>query len=127
MMPKELLLEQDYRDEICASLPLPAVCRIAERFQPDEFAPTPITPGLLTRLNQDAATADIPVPKSHAGYVSPPEARVLEEVDEYNEPGLDLDYQSEEELGTLVAGPAKRFEVMGDLWREHFSKSATYY
>lgn len=79
MMPKDLLLEQDYRDEICAQLPLPAVCRILERFRPDDLAREPVTQALLTRLNQDASTADIKVPKPNAGYVSPPEARVLSE------------------------------------------------
>ena len=45
MMPKHVLADAEIRGEVLPGLPLPAICALLARFEPDEAAPDPLPPG----------------------------------------------------------------------------------
>ncbi|KAG6513329.1 hypothetical protein ZIOFF_023653 [Zingiber officinale] len=51
MLPKDMLLENTVRKEVCPSIDLPLITRILCNFTPDEFCPDPVPGVVLEELN----------------------------------------------------------------------------
>ncbi|CAD7696243.1 unnamed protein product [Ostreobium quekettii] len=120
MMPKELLTDKGVRDDIFAALSLGAMCCILERYQPDDFAPEPITPAVQEQLDAELKDTKSPALEVRISYQQP-DAAAIGRLDEGA--AVDMDSESEEDLDELDAlyercgdeGPP-RFEVLKDLW-----------
>ncbi|KAM0871993.1 hypothetical protein ACQ4PT_039031 [Festuca glaucescens] len=53
MLPKDMLLENSIRKEVCPSIGIPLVIRILCNFTPDEFCPDPVPVQVLEELNSE--------------------------------------------------------------------------
>ncbi|KAF8398437.1 hypothetical protein HHK36_017364 [Tetracentron sinense] len=53
MLPKDILMDQSIRKEVCPSIGLPLIIRILCNFTPDEFCPDPVPGALLEALNAE--------------------------------------------------------------------------
>eukprot|EP00877_Chromochloris_zofingiensis_P005908 jgi/Chrzof1/1570/Cz10g12240.t1 len=132
MMPKDLLLDEGIREDMCANLPFSTVVFIANRFQADDFAHDGIPGDVLAALRSEASGAgvdynrppDIEV-EAEGTYYSPTDDMVMEKVEVGEEPGLEYDADSEDELDALGAlnsdpevGIQKplRFKLLHNLW-----------
>eukprot|EP00879_Flechtneria_rotunda_P021606 GHRR01022773.1.p1 GENE.GHRR01022773.1~~GHRR01022773.1.p1 ORF type:complete len:562 (+),score=210.02 GHRR01022773.1:1856-3541(+) len=134
MMPKDLLLEEGIRADICDSLPLSTLVYMLDRFQPDDFSREGIPFDVLTELREQAAAAGLAAESSRppqllvegqATYYSPTDDMAMEKVEIGEEPGLEYGAESEEELDALsglctdsAAGlaPPLRFKLLHNLW-----------
>ncbi|MCO5604504.1 hypothetical protein L7F22_058671 [Adiantum nelumboides] len=56
MLPKDMLIDESLRKEVCPTLQLSFIGRILSKFQPDEFSPEPITRELLDTINAEVRT-----------------------------------------------------------------------
>lgn len=87
--------------------------------QPDEFAQDSISPAILEALAEDAALPQMhlrsPAADLNAGYVPPPDGVLLRGAEGGQEPGLEYDGDSEDELGemTRVGAGCRSIYVMG--------------
>lgn len=54
MLPKDMLLENSIRKEVCPSIGIPLVTRILCNFTPDEFCPDPVPVLVLEELNSES-------------------------------------------------------------------------
>ncbi|KAJ0961739.1 hypothetical protein J5N97_000058 [Dioscorea zingiberensis] len=85
MLPKDNLLNNTTRKEICKSLGLSAVKRVLYNFTPDEFLPDPAPSGVLEELNRECLLKSIkkdqiPFPHPAAPVVySPPSSTDVKE------------------------------------------------
>lgn len=87
MMPKDLLLDEGIREDMCANLPFSTVVFIANRFQADDFAHDGIPGDVLAALRSEASGAgvdynrppDIEV-EAEGTYYSPTDDMVMEKV-----------------------------------------------
>ncbi len=74
--------------------------------QPDEFAQDSISPAILEALAEDAALPQMhlrsPAADLNAGYVPPPDGLLLRGAEGGQEPGLEYDGDSEDELGEMT-------------------------
>eukprot|EP00882_Tetradesmus_deserticola_P012294 GHRQ01013028.1.p1 GENE.GHRQ01013028.1~~GHRQ01013028.1.p1 ORF type:complete len:287 (+),score=158.48 GHRQ01013028.1:364-1224(+) len=133
MMPKDLLLEEGIRADMCENLPLPTLVFMLNRFQPDDFSREGIPFEVLGALRQQAAAAgarDTSQPprlqvEGECTYYSPTDDMAMEKVEVGEEPGLEYDADSEDELdalGGLCGEPAAglpqplRFKLLHNLW-----------
>jgi hypothetical protein len=86
MMPKDMLLDEEIREDTVA-LPIGAVAYMLARFQPDDYAPDGISPAVLAALRRAAAAAgqDAGAPpalevEAECTYYSPTDDMVMEKV-----------------------------------------------
>ncbi|KAL5545556.1 hypothetical protein UlMin_005243 [Ulmus minor] len=54
MLPKDMLMDQSIRKEVCPSISLPLIKRILCNFTPDEFCPDPVPGAVLEALNAES-------------------------------------------------------------------------
>uniref|UniRef100_A0A383VEV2 C2 NT-type domain-containing protein n=1 Tax=Tetradesmus obliquus TaxID=3088 RepID=A0A383VEV2_TETOB len=130
MMPKDLLLEEGIRSDMCENLALPTLVFMLNRFQPDDFSREGIPYEVLGALRQQAGGADVSVPprlqvEGECTYYSPTDDMAMEKVEVGEEPGLEYDADSEDELdalGGLCGEPSAglplplRFKLLHNLW-----------
>ncbi|KAM0941572.1 putative nucleoporin [Dioscorea sansibarensis] len=89
MLPKDNLLNDATRKEICKSLGPSAVKRVVYNFTPDEFLPDPVPDSVLEELNRECLLKSLkkhripfPRPAAEVVYSAPPAADVAEAVAE---------------------------------------------
>ncbi|KAF8057725.1 hypothetical protein HT031_005909 [Scenedesmus sp. PABB004] len=143
MMPKDLLLEPGIREDMCDNLPLGTLVYMLTRFAPDDFSREGIPFEVLAALRAEAADAAPRggdpaalaaalgtgpprlVVEAECTYYSPTDDMAMEKVEVGEEPGLEYDADSEDELdalGGLCAdttcgtGPPLRFKLLHNLW-----------
>lgn len=124
MMPKELLMEQTIRRDVCQALSIRSMLHILQAFAPDEYAPDAISPDILRTLQDEElrwaggrpALTDLSVP-----YRPPMEEALLLKTNSGTEPGIEYDADSEDELvgfGAMAApqNAGGRFRLLHELW-----------
>eukprot|EP00878_Enallax_costatus_P020355 GHUV01021510.1.p1 GENE.GHUV01021510.1~~GHUV01021510.1.p1 ORF type:complete len:707 (+),score=273.69 GHUV01021510.1:214-2121(+) len=133
MMPKDLLLEEGIRADLCDSLPLGTLVYMLNRFQPDDFSREGIPYDVLQELKSaavaagadDGSSPPILEVEAECTYYSPTDDMAMEKVEVGEEPGLEYDADSEDELDALgglcvdtTAGlqPPLRFKLLHNLW-----------
>jgi hypothetical protein len=86
MMPKDMLLDEEIREDTVA-MPIGTVAYMLARFQPDDYAPDGISPQVLAALRRAAAAAgaDAGAPpalevEAECTYYSPTDDMVMEKV-----------------------------------------------
>ncbi|KAI8463417.1 MAG: hypothetical protein J3K34DRAFT_444097 [Monoraphidium minutum] len=129
MMPKDMLLDDEIREDTVA-LPVGTVAYICSRFAPDDYAPDRISPQVTAALQRAATMAgvDASAPpalevEADCTYYSPTDDMVMEQVEIGNEPGLEYDDVSEDELNAVSdlgadfgVPPPLRFKLLHNLW-----------
>lgn len=126
MMPKELLSDKVIRQDVCSGLALKSMVYVLEKFSTDEFAHDLIKPEIIQGLKDEQATEG-EQDKSHAlpVYSSPSPEVLTEKVARQQEPGLDYDADSEDELDQISQLSATevptsktlRFQLLDALWK----------
>ncbi|XP_022742457.1 uncharacterized protein LOC111293779 isoform X2 [Durio zibethinus] len=91
MLPKDMLMDQSIRKEVCPSIGLPLIKRILCNFTPDEFCPDPVPGAVLEALNAETiverrvsgeSTRSFPYTAAPVVYTPPSSADVAEKVAE---------------------------------------------
>ncbi|KAJ9518018.1 hypothetical protein QJQ45_004301 [Haematococcus lacustris] len=131
MMPKEMLMDPSIRRDCGQALSARTVLFILDNFQPDEYAADPISPDILAELREDnlqggAAVGAVGMPPlTHMStvYRPPAEDLLTAKVHAGQEPGLEYDCDSEDELVSMasagLSGLASRYRLLHDLWTRH--------
>ncbi|MEW5311714.1 MAG: hypothetical protein WDW38_003403 [Sanguina aurantia] len=120
MMPKELLMDKAIRLDVCCVLSMSSVLHILERFQQDEFATDVIDRGILQSLREENSQESArEMSHVRGAYSSPSDADILHKMELGDEPGLEYDDDSQDELedvSSLSDGTAVRFKLLHELW-----------
>ncbi|EOA23580.1 hypothetical protein CARUB_v10016776mg [Capsella rubella] len=88
MLPKDMLMEQSIREEVCPSISLPLIKRILCNFTPDEFCPDGVPGAVLEELNaegmskQKLSGVSFPYAAPPVSYIPPSSINVAEKVEE---------------------------------------------
>ncbi|KAJ7976827.1 Nucleolar gar2-like protein [Quillaja saponaria] len=91
MLPKDMLIDQQVRVEVCPSISVPLIKRILCNFTPDEFCPDPVPGAVLEALNAESiverrfsgdSVRSFPYTASPIIYSPPSSANVGEKVAE---------------------------------------------
>ncbi|KAL1209869.1 hypothetical protein V5N11_033942 [Cardamine amara subsp. amara] len=88
MLPKDMLMEQSIREEVCPSISLPLIKRILCNFTPDEFCPDDVPGAVLEELNNESipeqklSGVSFPYAASPVSYIPPSSIHVAEKVAE---------------------------------------------
>ncbi|KAK7285544.1 hypothetical protein RJT34_20319 [Clitoria ternatea] len=91
MLPKDMLIDRQIRQEVCPSITLPLVIRVLCNFTPDEFCPDPVPGTVLEALNAETiverrlskeSVKCFPYVAAPVVYMPPSSANVAEKVAE---------------------------------------------
>lgn len=121
------------RPQPCAllQLPVPVLLYMLEHFAPDDFSREGIPHGVLAALRREAGATVLrrggpPPPlvvEGECTYYSPTDDMAMEKVEIGEEPGLEYDADSEDELNALgglaadLGGPPPlRYKLLHNLW-----------
>lgn len=133
MMRKELLLELDTRQSVCAALSLPALVRLLDSFEPDEFSNVPMDPNVLEQLRNAARLEGHSPDDAIVVYRAPDMTEILTSCDtgvpargmrrrnlslteREMQVGADSDCDLDE-LARMFGSSGTRFDMVHDLWK----------